>query len=95
MPKRQERRLEADCRRIAEARGCLFMKFESPGLVGVPDRILILPTGRLVFVELKTWTAPSKVQLYIHRLLTTYKQRVCIIRTTAEFMELIDEQLRK
>ena len=35
-------------------RGALFYKFVSPGQPGVPDRIVVLPGGRCVFVELKT-----------------------------------------
>ena len=31
-------------------------KFVSPGSLGVPDRIAILPRGRIWFVELKTET---------------------------------------
>lgn len=31
-------------------------KWVSPGNTGVPDRIVILPKGRIIFVELKTET---------------------------------------
>lgn len=34
--------------------GGISFKFISPGNAGVPDRIVILPNGRVVFVELKT-----------------------------------------
>lgn len=34
--------------------GGLCYKFTSPGAPGVPDRIIILPGGLVVFVELKT-----------------------------------------
>lgn len=34
--------------------GCLYYKFESPGNPGVPDRIVIMPDGRIIFLELKT-----------------------------------------
>ena len=38
-------------------------KFVSPGNDGVPDRIVIMPGGRLMFVELKTDTGRlSKLQ---------------------------------
>jgi len=37
-----------------KALGCLAYKFVSPGNAGVPDRIVILPGGRVLFVELKT-----------------------------------------
>lgn len=34
-------------------RGGLAMKFVSPGLNGVPDRLVLMPGGRMAFVELK------------------------------------------
>lgn len=38
----------------AKKRGGLAVKFVSPGLDGVPDRLVLFPGGRLAFVELKT-----------------------------------------
>lgn len=37
--------------------GGLALKFISPAMAGVPDRIVLLPVGKIVFVELK---APGK-----------------------------------
>lgn len=34
--------------------GCVAYKFVSPGNDGVPDRLVITPRGRVIFVELKT-----------------------------------------
>lgn len=48
-----ERRLVTEVKR----RGGLAAKFVSPGLDGVPDRITLLPGGKMAFVELK---APGK-----------------------------------
>lgn len=39
--------------------GGLCLKFETPGFTGVPDRIILLPGGRVLFVETK---APGKVE---------------------------------
>ena len=36
-----------------KAAGGLFLKWVCPGWAGVPDRIVLLPFGRVVFVELK------------------------------------------
>jgi hypothetical protein len=42
------------------------VKFASPGLRGVPDRIVMLPGGRIVFVELKApWNKLRKLQTHV------------------------------
>lgn len=40
--------------RKVKEHGGLCYKFVSPGNPGVPDRLVILPDGRVIFVELKT-----------------------------------------
>lgn len=48
-----------------ENRGGICLKFVSPGLRGVPDRIVLLPDGVLHFIEMKApGEKPSKQQLY-------------------------------
>lgn len=46
--------IEACLVRMVRERGGLCYKWVSPGNPGVPDRIVITPTGRTIFVELKT-----------------------------------------
>ena len=57
--------------------GGVSFKFISPGNAGVPDRIVILPTGKVVFVELKTdkgkLTKLQEVQIKKIRLRSRYK----------------------
>ena len=48
-----ERDIEDWLNRQIESMGGLALKFVSPGNPGVPDRIYILPNGRVWFVELK------------------------------------------
>lgn len=50
---KRERDIESGLRRSVERMGGKFMKFTSPGNDGVPDRIAVLPGGRVWFVELK------------------------------------------
>lgn len=50
----KESAIEARLVREVRRRGGLCYKFTSPGSPGVPDRIVILPGGRIVFIELKT-----------------------------------------
>lgn len=44
-----ERKLVEGIRQL----GGLCLKFVSPGVNGVPDRIVMLPGGRIIFVEMK------------------------------------------
>ena len=53
----QEKDIEGRLRDRLRAVGCKALKFESPGYTGVPDRLVLIPGGRIVFVELK---APGK-----------------------------------
>lgn len=48
-----EKSIEAKFRDGVKELGGLCYKFTSPGSVGVPDRIVIMPGGRVYFVELK------------------------------------------
>lgn len=50
----KESSIEAKLVRMVRAKGGLCYKFVSPGNPGVPDRIVITPAGRTIYVELKT-----------------------------------------
>ena len=52
-----ERDVEAALVRRVKALGGMCEKFTSPGRRSVPDRLVTMPDGRIVFVELK---APGK-----------------------------------
>lgn len=49
----RESELEKNFRRMVAQAGGKAYKFVSPGNAGVPDRIVVLPGGRIGFVELK------------------------------------------
>lgn len=53
----EESKIEKYLKKQIELIGGKALKFVSPGVAGVPDRIVLLPYGRIVFVELK---APGK-----------------------------------
>lgn len=48
-----ESEIEAKLRRTVKQTGGLCLKWVCPGGAGVPDRIVLLPMGRVVFVETK------------------------------------------
>ena len=51
-----EKQIELKLVEGVKALGGIAYKFVSPGNVGVPDRLVILPGGSVIFVELKTET---------------------------------------
>ncbi|ASB90850.1 MULTISPECIES: VRR-NUC domain-containing protein [Bacillus] len=53
----QESQLERLLKRKVESLGGQALKFVSPGMSGVPDRLVLIPGGRAVFAEMK---APGK-----------------------------------
>lgn len=76
----------------AKKRGGLAVKFVSPGLDGVPDRLVLLPGGRMAFVEVK---APGKKMrpLQVHRAkqLTSLGFRVYTVDSTEMIGGVLDE----
>ncbi len=54
-----EKTIESKFKKAVEATGARCLKFVSPGFVGVPDRIILLPGGTVFFAELK---APKKTE---------------------------------
>lgn len=53
----KEKEVESYLRDQVKKYGGRAYKFESPGNIGVPDRIVVFPGGRVFFIELK---APGK-----------------------------------
>lgn len=48
-----EKEIESKLVRVVKQHGGLCLKWVCPGWAGVPDRIILLPGGRIVFAELK------------------------------------------
>ena len=53
----REKTIETKLVQAVRAKGGLAPKFTSPGFDGVPDRLILLPGGKVAFIELK---APGK-----------------------------------
>lgn len=49
----REKEVEAALVKAVKKRNGMALKFVSPGLDGVPDRIVLLTDGKLAFIELK------------------------------------------
>lgn len=49
----REKTIEKSLQKEVKAQGGMALKFISPGMSGVPDRLVLIPGGRVYFVELK------------------------------------------
>lgn len=83
-----ESKLAAEVRR----RGGLAPKFVSPGLDGVPDRLILLPSGKAAFAELKaTGKTLRPLQAVRKRQLEALGFRVFVIDSTEQIGGVLDE----
>lgn len=53
----REKTIEIKLKNTVKSMGGIALKFISPGFDGMPDRLVLLPHGKLAFIELK---APGK-----------------------------------
>ena len=76
----RESLLERKLVRAIKNKGGMCLKFVSPGTRGVPDRLCLMPSGRLVFVETKAPTGrPTPLQLKRHQELRALGFEVLVI----------------
>ena len=91
----REKQIEKYLRLRVEERGGVCMKFVSPGQDGVPDRIVVMPGGRVYFVELKTETGKlSRIQKYQLKRLTDLDQICSVVygkEGIKEFLKDLDD----
>ncbi|MGI6349899.1 MAG: VRR-NUC domain-containing protein [Eubacteriales bacterium] len=86
-----EKQIESYLRDEVKKAGGIAYKFVSPGNAGVPDRLVVMPGGKILFVELKAPTGkPTTLQeLQMHRL-AALGAEVFIIRGKEQIDELIE-----
>ena len=75
-----------------EGAGGLAVKFTSPGFDGVPDRLALLPDGKMAFVEVKApGEKPRPLQLARHKLLQRLGFKVYVLDDERQIGGIIDE----
>lgn len=71
--------------------GGICPKWVSPGFDGMPDRIVLLPKGRIGFVEVKApGEKPRPLQIARHRLLQRLGFRVFVLDDPQQIGGILD-----
>ena len=92
MERMREKEIEKGLVAEVKKKGGICPKFVSPGFDGMPDRIILLPKGRMAFAELKApRKKPRPLQLSRHKLLRKLGFQVYVIDNTRNIIEVIDE----
>lgn len=88
----REKSIEGKLVSAVQAKGGICWKFLSPGTAGVPDRIVLMQSGRIGFVEVK---APGEKPRPLQKLrIKTLKKlgfKVFVLDSPGQIGEIIDE----
>lgn len=88
----REKTIEQKFRAAVKAAGGLALKFASPGFDGVPDRLALLPGGRMAFVEVKApGKKPRPLQLARHRQFRQLGFKVYVLDDEGQIGGMVDE----
>lgn len=87
----REKEIERKLTCEAKKRGGLAAKFVSPGFDGMPDRILLIPDGKMAFVEVKApGKSPRPLQMARHKLLRELGFMVFILDDASQIGGIFD-----
>lgn len=88
----KEKTVESKLVKAVKELGGLAPKFISPGLDGVPDRLVLLPKGRIAFIELKAEDKTLRpLQVRRKRQLEALDFSVYCIDRPEQIGEILDE----
>ena len=87
-----ERTIEKELVTKTKSMGGIAPKFTSPGFDGMPDRLILLPGGKMGFAELKApGKKPRPLQEARHNLLRRLGFKVYVIDGTEQIGSVLDE----
>ena len=88
----REKEIEKKLTQAVKNMGGICPKLVSPGFDGMPDRIVLLPKGRMAFVEVKApGERPRPLQMARHRLLRRLGFRVYVLDSIEQIGGILDE----
>ena len=88
----REKTVEQQLVKAVKQRGGICPKFTSPGYDGMPDRLVLLPKGRMAFVEVKApGKKPRPLQINRHELLQKLGFKVFVLDEPEQIGGILDE----
>ena len=88
----REKEIEKKLVEETKRRKGLALKFVSPGFDGMPDRILLLPGGKIAFVEVKApGRQPRPLQLVRHATLRRLGFQVFVLDDELMIKKILEE----
>ena len=88
----KEKTLERILVRMVKNMGGIALKFVSPGMAGVPDRLVLFPGEKIAFVEMKApGKKPTALQRLRHAQLRSLGFRVFVIDGKEQIEEMLNE----
>lgn len=88
----REKQIEQKFRLAVKKAGGIAPKFVSPGLDGMPDRIVLLPGGCMAFVEVKApGEKPRPLQLARHGMLRQLGFKVYVLDRPEQIKQILED----
>lgn len=88
----REKQIEQKLVQAVRKIGGMCLKFVSPNFDGMPDRLIILPGGKIAFAELKApCKKPRPLQLARHKTLMKLGFHVYVIDSIEQIGVILDE----
>jgi len=77
---------------VERSRSCGALALKWTGTTGAPDRVLLMPNGIVVFVEVKTSNGRlSKIQEHIHKCIKALGHRVVVVWSKQDVDKLFEQ----
>lgn len=88
----REKEIEIRLVSAVKKHGGICPKFTSPGYIGMPDRIVLMPKGKMAFVEVKApGKKPRELQLKRHEILRSLGFKVYVLDGLEQIGGILDE----
>ena len=88
----QEKYIESKLVKAAKEMEGIALKLVSPGFDGMPDRLVLLPIGRIAFVEVKSPDKiPRPLQLARHKMLRKLGFKVFVLDDATDIEKILKE----